>query len=207
MRATPGPAAAKRSLRTTMKSLRDNIAPARAHRAAQRAAQCALTVPEIRSATVVALYASLSSELSTHPLATALTGRGATVVYPRMHSQSRTLTFHRITPQAPFQQNAFGIREPSAEAPQVHPNSIDFVFVPAIAFDVFGQRLGWGFGYYDRFLTRTNALSVGFAHECQLIDAVPTMCHDVAMHMIVTDQRVRRIHEERNASGQLRLEP
>ena len=79
----------------------------------------------------------------------------------------------------------FGIPEPDGPEFQ-EPEKIDLVIVPGIAFDTKNNRMGRGKGYYDRFLTSTNAKKIGVCWSFQLFDEVPTDPHDVKMDLVIT---------------------
>lgn len=85
-----------------------------------------------------------------------------------------------------------GIAEPAG--PEVKIDEIDLVVVPGLAFDVRGNRLGRGGGFYDRFLAQPGfrAVRCGLAFEIQIVECVPVNAFDVSMHMLVTDAAVRR---------------
>jgi 5-formyltetrahydrofolate cyclo-ligase len=87
-----------------------------------------------------------------------------------------------------------GIMEPEGEA--VTPEEIDVVVVPAVAFDTKGHRLGYGKGYYDRFLKKTDALKVGVAYDFQIVDRLPYEPHDVPVDLIVTPTRIIKTKED-----------
>lgn len=83
----------------------------------------------------------------------------------------------------------------------VEPSQLDMVLVPGIAFDRQGRRLGFGKGYYDRFLTNTNACRVGIAYSFQVSsDELPSEEWDQRVEWIVTDRYV--LHVERKDQGQ-----
>lgn len=87
----------------------------------------------------------------------------------------------------------YGIYEPKSECiKQIEPKEIDFVIVPGVAFDLKRNRIGYGAGYYDRFLRllRPDCLKVGVAFEEQLIKEVPINEFDVALDMLITNQRI-----------------
>lgn len=89
--------------------------------------------------------------------------------------------------------NQFGIREPIRGLP-IPVGLIDLVIVPGLGFDPFGNRLGRGRGFYDRFLGKQEFVGVtcGFALESQVVDSIPAAHHDVKVRMLVTDEQVRR---------------
>ena len=90
---------------------------------------------------------------------------------------------------AQLQRGRFGILEPSGTQVVIPPEEIDCVMVPGVAFDYRGGRLGFGKGYYDRFLSRLpTTYRCGLAFGIQVVPYVPQTSHDVCMHGIVTEQ-------------------
>lgn len=86
--------------------------------------------------------------------------------------------------------NSYGILEPDDISARVDPTEIDCVLVPGVAFDLQGGRLGFGKGYYDRFLSKVPATTYlcGLAFTVQIVQDVPQMPHDICMHVLVTEQ-------------------
>ena len=80
----------------------------------------------------------------------------------------------------------FGMLEPDPTLPAVDPSRIDLVLVPGVAFDRHGGRLGFGGGFYDRFLPTTPALRVGVTYDRCLADALPVDEHDQRVDWVVT---------------------
>jgi 5-formyltetrahydrofolate cyclo-ligase len=80
----------------------------------------------------------------------------------------------------------FGMLEPAADLPVVDPTTLDLVLVPGVAFDRRGGRLGFGGGYYDRFLPTTPALRVGVTYDPCLADSLPCSDHDQHIDWVVT---------------------
>ena len=84
----------------------------------------------------------------------------------------------------------YGILEPLSPMKTALKN-IDLVLVPGIAFDSFGHRVGYGFGYYDRFLRKVpKAIKIGLAFDFQVIKKIPNEPHDVPVDYIVTEERI-----------------
>jgi len=84
----------------------------------------------------------------------------------------------------------FGMLEPDITLPQIRPSDIDVVFVPGVAFDRQGARIGFGGGYYDRFLPRTHALRVGITYDECLSEQLPFEKHDQRVDWIVTPSQI-----------------
>lgn len=89
-----------------------------------------------------------------------------------------------------FRRGPYGILEPYHTTRRVSHEDIDLVFVPGIVFDRHGGRIGFGKGYYDRFLCQLTATTCicGLAFSMQMVPSVPMMPHDIRMHMLVTEQ-------------------
>lgn len=103
--------------------------------------------------------------------------------------QGRDLVIHPYDP-ARLVRHRFGILEPAAELPVVDPAEIESVLVPGIAFDRQGRRLGWGGGYYDRFLSTTPALRIGVTYDECLTEELPCAENDQRMDWIATPTRL-----------------
>jgi len=87
----------------------------------------------------------------------------------------------------------FGILEPKeAYTREFNPDKLDLVIVPGIAFDKTGHRIGYGYGYYDRFLKtiKKDAIKIGLCYDFQLVEKIPEEEHDVPMDIIITDKDV-----------------
>lgn len=105
---------------------------------------------EWQKAQTIAITRSMAIEFDTDQLLQAGWAAGKTIVMPKA-GKNRQLTFHEITPETVFEQTAFGVEEP-VDAPEIAGDTIDLVVVPGIIFTRQGFRVGFGGGYYDRFL-------------------------------------------------------
>lgn len=158
-------------------------------------AQAILNLPEISPSKVIMAYAPLDDEVSLCGLWQGLIDAGKTLVFPVL---MRALGHMEAVAVGDIQHDLgpgrFGVMQPFEGRP-VDPASIDLVFVPALAYDRHGHRLGRGGGYYDRFLTgrAVNAFRCGVAFSCQLVECVPTREHDCAVHAVVTEEGILRI--------------
>ena len=101
-----------------------------------------------------------------------------------------TLTVHPFHSQ--LEVHPFGYRQPVSGSPEIEPDEIDAWIVPGVAFDIGGHRLGHGLGYYDRLLerARSGALLIGVTTERRIFPSIPHDRFDIAMEVIVTEERV-----------------
>lgn len=132
-----------------------------------------------RGAQVVMAFAALATEPDTDGLFARLAHDGKVLVLPRIDGDD-------IVPVAmtgEVREGRWGIREPLGEP--FDPQLIDLVVVPGVAFTRSGLRLGHGKAYYDRFLPRTRAATVGVCFAEQLLDDLPVEPHDVRLHTVL----------------------
>lgn len=133
------------------------------------------------------VYLSYSSEAPTDKLIEYLAGAGKKVYCPRVEGKEMAA----VAMGEDFYLSPYGIREPVGEA---YEGEIDIVVLPLLAVDGRGARLGYGGGYYDRFLKRhKNALRVAYCFDFQVVENVPEEETDERVQKIVTDKRIIEI--------------
>jgi 5-formyltetrahydrofolate cyclo-ligase len=139
-----------------------------------------------------AIYLPNDGELDPSPIAERLLGAGKTIALPVIGA-NRRLSFYRYGTQTHLVNNRYGIAEPAPLAAYKLPlTSLAVVFVPLVAFDDAGVRLGMGGGYYDAtFASHHHALLVGLAHEQQRHTNLPRRPWDVSLDLIITECRSR----------------
>ncbi len=87
----------------------------------------------------------------------------------------------------------FGVREPGPTCGEISLDQFDLVLVPGMAFDLSGNRLGRGRGFYDRLLAKVSGIKCGVAFDFQLLERIPTEPHDAKVDFMLTPSRcVRR---------------
>jgi len=160
------------------------------------AAACRLLCeqPEYQRAEILLIYLSTASEVETTPLAHQAWNDSKSVLAPRVAwEQRRMLPIEIRSLATDVRAGPMGIREP-VEGMPIPVSDIDLVIVPGLAFDLHGNRLGRGRGFYDRFLSHRDyrGVSCALAFEEQIVENVPTSEHDVCVNMLVTDKCVRR---------------
>lgn len=192
MTSLPPERSGKAALRTQMLLRRDQLGDGeRAHTAAAIARYCDEILQSMQRAQVVAVYAAKGSEVDVRGVDAHARQLGFSVAYPRVAPGQRWLEFHVADWEA-LRSASFGLREPLAEAPRVELAQIGCFFVPGIAFDRVGGRVGWGRGYYDNTFARApQAIRIGVGYECQVVDRVPLAEHDILLHRLFTEAEIR----------------
>lgn len=134
----------------------------------------------------VLAFHGFGDEPPTDELFPALRRAGATLLLPRVEADAIVPVVH--PPEGDLQPSPLGVPEPTG--PPVAPTTLDVVVVPGLAFDRRGHRLGYGVGFYDRFLAilPPAAATVGVCLASQLVDRLPVDEHDVPVGLVVTDR-------------------
>jgi 5-formyltetrahydrofolate cyclo-ligase len=181
---------AKRRIRGAVLAERDAAAPRVRQEMGERVAARFLALPEVGRAGTIMLFWSFGSEVPTGPLIDRLHEREVAVVLPRI--EDADLVPLRYVPGDPTTTTSFGAREPEVGV-RLAPSSIDVVAVPGVAFDRRGRRIGYGGGYYDRFLRDLSAFTVGLAFGLQVRhEDLPSGRFDMPVDAIVTEDETIR---------------
>ena len=179
----------KHELRKRMRAVRDALPVASCEARSSEIAKRVIALERFRDAETLVAFASIRREVRTAALIDAAFASGRRVVLPRVVGEG--LSLHLIDADTELVEGAFGVSEPPATTPEVGPDVVDFVLVPALAVDPQGYRIGYGGGFYDRLLPRMGrAYSCALAFDFQLIAEVPALPIDVPVDAVVTDTRV-----------------
>ena len=150
---------------------------------------------EYKKSETAMFFVSFGSEVNTHEMVKESL-KTKTIVVPKvMHNEiepSVIIDFDNLVPSGKF-----GILEP-IEAMKIAYKNIDIVLAPGIAFDKEGHRIGYGFGYYDKFLSKVpKAVKIGLCFDFQVVEKVPKEEHDVPVDLIVTEKRVMECNKRK----------
>ncbi len=163
--------------------------------ASSRAAQLnLLSLVEYAEADCIALYAPAHNETDTELLFTAAFQARKRVLYPAVCRDQ--MVFRRVERIEELQKGAFGILEPCPTGVDLQAEEADLIVVPGVSFDLAGHRIGYGKGFYDRFLPHPDCSThlVGLCHDFQLTEElIPADAHDIPMEIIVSEKRIVRI--------------
>lgn len=146
---------------------------------------------EYGSSRVIHCYVSINErkEVDTHALIKRMMQEDKKVVVPRMNFREKSMDHIHLTSFDRLEENDWGILEPTG-GPRVLTRDIDLVIVPMVGADIRKNRMGYGGGFYDRFLESLDVPTVGLAFERCVVDGLPTDEHDVQLTKIITEQRV-----------------
>lgn len=182
----------KQALRARVTLQRESLSPAELHAWSRLIQQKVLEFPFYLNAQIVALYSSFGNEVLTTAISEHALQSGKAVFYPRI-VRAGSVELIRVVSREALRPSSYGILEPT-DGPTITPQELQsgLVFVPGVAFDLFGGRLGRGHGAYDRLLVQweDQPKLVALAYEFQIVDKVPTDERDRRVHYIITERRV-----------------
>lgn len=145
-----------------------------------------------RDAETVLLYAPHGSEIVLLPLVRMARKLNKRVAFPRCDTETERMTFYYLEEDQRLLPGAYGIYEPPTDAKPYVPNAKDLCILPALAADRSGQRLGYGKGYYDKFLTEFPGTTLCAVYRELLIEALPADAHDRPVRLLCTEDGILR---------------
>ena len=162
-------------------------------------AQNLLSLDEIKKADTVLCYISLDDEICTDEIVRVLLDSDKSVGAPYCVDNNGNMDFYYITDFDDLRIQSFGVREPVIEkCKKVTSFDNTIIILPGLCFDSNGNRLGYGKGYYDRFLQIHSLISVGLCYNSLIVKKVPTDMYDKKADIIVTENDIIRINGGKN---------
>ncbi|MCR5107195.1 MAG: 5-formyltetrahydrofolate cyclo-ligase [Lachnospiraceae bacterium] len=184
----------KASFRRSAIRIRDMIDPGERSSASKKIADNLMKSGTLDEADHIALYASYKSEVITDDIASILLKEGKRLYYPLCITENgdNLLKFFGVDDtETQLCEGYRGIREPDTEkCREVCRDVPEVILVPGVAFGRDLYRMGYGKGFYDRYLLDNNVLKIGLAYEKQLFETVPHDRYDIKLDLIVTEERI-----------------
>ena len=181
----------KQLLRDRARALRSSLSPVEILEKSERI--CRNLMDVLDGANPLMVYVSKPMEVHTRALIGQLLAQGKTVIVPIIEKETKTLRLSYIEDPAVLCQSTFDVSEPVGHELPAPASDVKVVIIPMLAFDKRGNRIGYGAGYYDRFLTaHPHMTRIGIAFACQELMKIPTDPTDAGMDLIVTDTGIFR---------------
>ncbi len=144
-----------------------------------------------KEAKVIGITISNPPEVDTYQIIRKAWEQGKQVAVPKCHQANKTLTFHALSQFSQLESVFFGLYEPiEQQTVKLDAKEIDLLLVPGLAFTKKGYRIGFGGGYYDRFLLNYQGETISLAFDFQLIEEFPVQAHDIPVAKIITNKQV-----------------
>ncbi|MDW0108946.1 5-formyltetrahydrofolate cyclo-ligase [Sporosarcina aquimarina] len=150
-----------------------------------------LETAEFIEAETIAITLSRNTEVETRSIIKNCWSKGKTVVVPKCYPHEREMDFREITDFNQLETVYAGLQEPNPDLTTAFDKEdIDLIIVPGVAFTNSGFRIGYGGGYYDRFLADYTGKTISLAFELQMVPSLPIERHDLPVGKIITEERV-----------------
>ncbi len=186
----------KRELRERMLELREGMLHSEVAAMSKTIHTYLQSLPSFRNAKNIFLYASTRNEVETDDIIVNLLQAGKGVAIPVVNKGTKEIVFSFIESLDELMPSTYGIREPLPNSLRpVALDSVDLIIIPGVAFDMRGYRLGYGGGYYDRFLEKLpeGVHKMGLAFDFQVLEALPVEEHDLKVDTIITEERIIKV--------------
>lgn len=179
----------KKAARARYKALRAEIVGEQ--KAAFDTAICEriISLSSFRFADTVLTYSPIGSEINANGIALRALELGKRVAFPVCDKEIGEMTFKYVSSLDDLVCGAYSIPEPNADAECFAHIQHSICIVPALAFDKRGFRLGYGGGYYDKFLKKFDGVTIGITYDALIADTLPTGVYDVPVDVIITERR------------------
>lgn len=189
----------KSSIRKRILALRNDLSPEACRLNSSCIMQRVLELPMVKSAKHILCYAGYKSEVITEDLIMALLQIGKQVYLPRVNGEE--MDFYQVKGASDLTQGYKGIPEPSPDCHIIFTKEMweqnieqTIMFLPGAAFSEDGARIGYGKGYYDRYLMKLPCQErIALCYEMQMVDAIPSDAHDIPVTTIVTEEKIRNV--------------
>jgi 5-formyltetrahydrofolate cyclo-ligase len=196
----------RQRLRKQILGARDLMSASERHEKSGSAIQNFWSLPQMKHWSTLFIYVNFRSELETLELIQLCLSQEKRVVVPLVDASAVSMIPLQIQdPEKDLVPGYYGIPEPDPQKSRpVAAREIDAAIIPGSVFDINGGRLGYGGGYYDRFLVNDapQAKRVGFAFEMQVVENVPVQPHDQPLDILITEKRIVNItHKTKEPSN------
>ena len=176
----------KESLRNLLLEKRDNTSFDLMKIASAKIQKRLKKILAFKNAQKIGAYYPIGSEIFTQDIIQELLSQGKEVFLPKVIGDS--IEFRKITDFSSLEHGSFDIMEPKDDCPV--DNNLDVILVPTVGISPIGVRLGYGHGFYDRFLAENKVTTISLTLEKQIIKNIPKSEHDVLIDWIVTEDQM-----------------
>lgn len=184
----------KQSIRKEVKAKRLKLSPERIDEASMQIAKSVSALEAFSEASILFLYAAFPFEVQTRGLHELALRNNKKVAYPKICPATREMHFYEVSNINELIGTPYGNKVIDEPSPKIHkqvvPTAKDFVVVPGVAFDTKKSRLGYGGGFYDRYLKKYSPYTIGIGFHMQLIAYVPIDDWDQPLNCVITEKEI-----------------
>lgn len=188
----------KEYLREKYLTARSEISQSKINKWSQKIKNNFLKLPQLTNVKKIMAYASMRNEIKTFPLMKELLIQNYLLYLPYTIKEINDLGVSKIKNlNSELEKGVYGVQEPISKIRGNEiPSDIDLIIIPGACFSLSGYRIGYGGGYYDRFLSKhaENALKVGFCYEQFILNSIPAEEHDIPVDIIITENEIIKVN-------------
>jgi len=193
----------KKEWRKTIKSALSELSNETYHKYSSMIKERLMNEPFLKQCGTVAITISKPPEVETRKIIEELWRLEKRVAVPKCNPESRTMDFYEITSFSQLETVYMDLEEPiPSQTVYVSPEEIDLMIVPGIVFDAKGYRIGYGGGYYDRYLPKCSGRFISLAFHLQIVDELPKESHDIPVDIILTEKSVINCEHNRREQNE-----
>jgi 5-formyltetrahydrofolate cyclo-ligase len=176
----------RKSLRNLLLEKRDNTSFDFMKIASEKIQKRLKKINVFRDAQKIGMYYPIGSEVLTQDIIQELLSNGKDVFLPKVIGKK--MEFRKISNFSSLEKGSFDIMEPKDDCKT--DNSLDVVLVPTVGISPVGVRLGYGHGFYDKFLAEHKTTTISLTLEKQIVKNIPKSEHDIIINWIITEDRI-----------------
>lgn len=177
----------KQEVRKQVLNIRNSLAKEEIAKKSEQIIKTFLSSELYKNADKIFCYYNINSEVETYMLMKQILADGKRLFLPRCEVKTHQMEICPVEEFSDVSVGAYGIFEPTTKACKIVP---DVTIVPIVAFDRNKNRIGYGGGYYDRFLASNRTVACGFAYSCQEVRHAKFEKTDVDLDLIITEKEV-----------------
>ncbi|MBE6598809.1 MAG: 5-formyltetrahydrofolate cyclo-ligase [Ruminococcaceae bacterium] len=184
----------KDDIREVYKQRRLEMSVEERQRRDEAVCRAAESLVSFRYAEFVLLYAATQGEIDVYSLAQIALDKGKTVLFPRCDKKTHTMKYHAVKSLDELVEDSYGIPEPPESNPVYDAEKevgSAVCFVPGLVYDKAGYRLGYGKGFYDRYLSSFSGCTIGVVYSDYILNEVPRGRFDVSVDILLTEKGVK----------------
>ena len=188
----------KDEIRADYSARRAAMDPAEKKRRDDAICRAAVSLVSFRYAEYVLLYAATENEIQIRDIAIEALNRGKKIAFPRCDKETHTMQYHIVSSLDELAPDTYGILEPPPENPIYDPETdlgSAICFVPGLVYDKAGYRLGYGKGFYDRYLSHFSGCTLGVVYSDYILPVVPRGRFAVSVNILLTEKGVKMTGE------------
>lgn len=183
----------KKELRKTILALRSSLTAEEVKAKSNKIVEKLISLKEFEKSSTVMCYVDFRNEVATGCFIGYCLKAGKKAAVPLVVDAGNMIAAEINCPEDDLEPGTFGVMEPKkCKLKEINPEEIDIIVVPGAVFDLDKNRIGYGAGFYDRFLPklRRDCLKVGIAFDIQVVESVPVGEYDVPLELVITESRI-----------------